>query len=243
MGELITRDEDLAKAVNEAHANATSALRATMEHMVRAGELLTVAKARVGHGKWLDWLSTTEVSERTARRYIHAFQNQSKLDAPSISKIKSDTVADLDEDEEYEKALRKANRKFESALKTIGDNPWSVGRAMGKMLSPSETASHYRTLIHAIFEVFIRSHETHDRAHDHAKKLFPTFVTLCLSASANVKDLIVASGKRFRLEGSEDQIETLQYLWTRADDDTKSAMLEWIDREDRQDESESRSVA
>lgn len=239
----MTRDEDLTKAINEAHANATSALRTTMEHMVRAGELLTIAKARVGHGKWLEWLSTTEVNERTARRYIHAFQNQSKLDAPSISKIKSDTVSDLDEDEEYEKALRKANRKFENALKTIGDNPWSVGRAIGKMLSPSESATHYRTLIRAIFDVFIQSHETYDRAHNHARRLFPMFRILCLSADATMKDLIVASEKEFGVEDSEDQIETLQYLWTRADDDTKSAMLEWIDREDQQDQSESRSVA
>src|SRR6266702_6780159 len=55
---------------------------------IRAGQILTQAKTKLGHGKWLAWLDiNTEISERTAQRYIRCWENREKL--------KSAIVADL----------------------------------------------------------------------------------------------------------------------------------------------------
>src|SRR5262249_52386426 len=47
----------LAAQITLAHEQCTQALKAGLDHALRAGKLLLEAKARVGHGDWLDWLS------------------------------------------------------------------------------------------------------------------------------------------------------------------------------------------
>ena len=63
--------DTLAAQINAEHQACATALRTTLAHAVRAGELLAEAKAVVGHGGWLPWLETNFTgSERTARNYM-----------------------------------------------------------------------------------------------------------------------------------------------------------------------------
>jgi Protein of unknown function (DUF3102) len=58
--------------INDAHAEAERALRASVEHAIRAGELLIKAKRLVGrHGMWSQWLQDNiAFSERLAQAYM-----------------------------------------------------------------------------------------------------------------------------------------------------------------------------
>ena len=47
---------DLAKQINEEHHAAEGALNAGLQHALRAGQLLTQAKALCSHGEWQPWL-------------------------------------------------------------------------------------------------------------------------------------------------------------------------------------------
>jgi hypothetical protein len=60
----------LASEINAAHYKVLYSVRATLEHACRAGELLVVAKERVGHGHWHGWVrQNCGFSPRTATNY------------------------------------------------------------------------------------------------------------------------------------------------------------------------------
>jgi hypothetical protein len=62
---------ELAKDINAAHLKAVHAVRASLKHACRVGDLLCAAKQKVGHGHWLAWLSqNVRFSERTAQDYM-----------------------------------------------------------------------------------------------------------------------------------------------------------------------------
>jgi hypothetical protein len=57
--------------INDAHAEAERSLRASVEHAIRAGELLLKAKRSVGHGTWSQWLQDNiTFSDRLAQAYM-----------------------------------------------------------------------------------------------------------------------------------------------------------------------------
>jgi hypothetical protein len=63
----------LADQINAEHEACDAAMRDGLRHALKAGELLTEAKGRVGHGLWGDWLGLNfKGSERTARAYMQA---------------------------------------------------------------------------------------------------------------------------------------------------------------------------
>jgi hypothetical protein len=80
----------LASEINEHHRQARIHAQSVIEHALLAGEALTRAKAAVGHGSWRKWLAeNTEISERTAQRYMRISQNRAALEG------KTATLADL----------------------------------------------------------------------------------------------------------------------------------------------------
>ena len=89
--ELVNAEGDLstlAQQINEEHQKVTEALKAGLEHAVRAGELLIQTKEKVAHGKWLPWLEENcKFSERTAQAYMRV--------AREFPKLKAQRVADL----------------------------------------------------------------------------------------------------------------------------------------------------
>jgi len=73
---------DLAEAINREHAEAVQAVRQTLTHAIRAGELLLAAKAQIEHGGFLPWLQANcQFSDRTARAYMRLAENQDRLPA------------------------------------------------------------------------------------------------------------------------------------------------------------------
>jgi hypothetical protein len=65
--------EDLAVLANASHHVARQHVRAGVEHALRAGRALTLAKQQIAHGEWTDWLTANfEGTPRTARRWMQA---------------------------------------------------------------------------------------------------------------------------------------------------------------------------
>jgi hypothetical protein len=61
----------LSSAIEREHDAAQRSFRAAVDHAIRCGELLTEAKAQVGHGVWGQWVRENfPASERTARDYM-----------------------------------------------------------------------------------------------------------------------------------------------------------------------------
>jgi site-specific DNA-methyltransferase (adenine-specific) len=81
--------DELAVRANDEHRLGNEAARDAANHWVAAGRALLEAKAQVGHGEWLPWLTTNfEGSERTARRYMTVAANRTRvadLDAEGLS--------------------------------------------------------------------------------------------------------------------------------------------------------------
>ena len=75
MSDLIVKQEadlrQLAKRINEEHAECERALKDGLQHAVEAGKLLIEAKKQCEHGKWLPWIKEScEFSARTAQGYM-----------------------------------------------------------------------------------------------------------------------------------------------------------------------------
>ena len=94
----------LADRIKTYHAGVIEAARNVVVKAISAGALLKEAKAKLGHGQFLPWLETLEVSERTAHRYMQLATNRGKIE--EALKGKSATMATL--------SLNKAMRLIEA---------------------------------------------------------------------------------------------------------------------------------
>lgn len=82
---------EIVAGINEAHRACHAAAGEALRHALRAGELLTRAKAALKHGGWTEWLrENTEIPQRTAQRYM-----QIARDWPKITEANAPRVADL----------------------------------------------------------------------------------------------------------------------------------------------------
>jgi hypothetical protein len=72
---------DLAARIRAEHEATGAALKRGLAHAIAAGDLLLEAKAKLKHGKWLPWLETCGISERTAQRYMRLARNRSAIEA------------------------------------------------------------------------------------------------------------------------------------------------------------------
>jgi hypothetical protein len=74
--------EDLARDINEAHAQVDGAVLTALEHACRVGQKLLEAKEKVGHGNWGKWISENlEFTERTAQQYMKVAREWDSLEA------------------------------------------------------------------------------------------------------------------------------------------------------------------
>jgi hypothetical protein len=72
----------LAEEINAEHRAFVGGFRKTVEHGIRAGELLSDAKKQCEHGTWLPWLEKNcEVSARTAQEYMRLYNHRDALRA------------------------------------------------------------------------------------------------------------------------------------------------------------------
>ena len=64
--------DSLAKRIGESYETALDRAEQAVERAARCGQLLTEAKALVGHGEWLPWLAANvpEIAPRTAQKWM-----------------------------------------------------------------------------------------------------------------------------------------------------------------------------
>jgi hypothetical protein len=113
------------RQINAAHDAVVNAVRDALQNAIRAGELLVAVKDGQDHGDWETWLSNScpNISNRTARLYMHLSKNEDKLTA--AAEQNGNTVADMSVREaqkllakpqtEEQKARREATRAAKQA--------------------------------------------------------------------------------------------------------------------------------
>ena len=104
----------LAVELGQEVRKADAAWRDAVGHAIRAGELLTEAKALVRHGDWLPWLEANfPGSDRTARNYMRLAANRNRVaDLPTVREAvallaapKRPEPAGVDDDEALEREV------------------------------------------------------------------------------------------------------------------------------------------
>jgi hypothetical protein len=127
--------DGLAEQINSAHEAAEQSLRASVEHAVRAGQLLIEAKRVHGrHGQWIAWLQQNiKFSDRLAQAYMRLARlpvekRNAVADLPlreALSAIRSRErfIADLNERERNWKA-----REGDSPLVAVKDGKLYEGK-------------------------------------------------------------------------------------------------------------------
>jgi ABC-type sulfate/molybdate transport systems ATPase subunit len=76
-----TRLGILAAEINTEHGKFRSAFKATYQHALKVGFLLSEAKAEVGHGNWLPWVAENcAFSMRTAQTYMRIAKNRDRVE-------------------------------------------------------------------------------------------------------------------------------------------------------------------
>jgi len=68
--------DDLAIWINTGHSAIKFAVRRLAVHVAQVGAFLVVAKSKVKHGEWLDWLAENcpEITRMTANNYMRLYQ-------------------------------------------------------------------------------------------------------------------------------------------------------------------------
>ena len=76
------RPADLAKAINAALSQMMASARITLARAIEIGELLVIAKERVGHGNFEAWVTDhCQLSYRSARRYMTLARDRTEIEA------------------------------------------------------------------------------------------------------------------------------------------------------------------
>jgi hypothetical protein len=72
---------DLAARIRAEHEATSTALKSSVEHAMKAGDLLIEAKAQLKHGQWLSWLAEhCAMSERSAQLYMPIAKNRAAIE-------------------------------------------------------------------------------------------------------------------------------------------------------------------
>jgi hypothetical protein len=72
----------LAEEINAEHRAFVGTFRKTVEHGIKAGELLTKVKEQCPHGTWLPWLEENfEGAPRTAQEYLRLYNHRAAVRA------------------------------------------------------------------------------------------------------------------------------------------------------------------
>jgi hypothetical protein len=88
MTEITAPLNDLAGRIRAEHEQVGLALRRTLDHAMRCGDLLIEAKAQVSHGGWLPWLEgQCGFSFRTAQAYMRLARNRAHLEAQPVAHL------------------------------------------------------------------------------------------------------------------------------------------------------------
>lgn len=71
---------ELAEEIRHEHQLAVDGMGYVLQHAIRIGELLVMAKGKCEHGEWMAWQENNcDFSIRTADNYMHVYNRQSEL--------------------------------------------------------------------------------------------------------------------------------------------------------------------
>jgi hypothetical protein len=76
------RPAELARAINDKLSQMVASARTTLQRAIEIGELLELAKKRVGHGNFEAWVTDhCQLSYRSARRYMTLARDRTEIEA------------------------------------------------------------------------------------------------------------------------------------------------------------------
>jgi len=108
----------LAEGINEQHQLCKQSVRTTLEHAVKAGELLEKVKREVEHGDWGQWIADNcNLSSRTAQFYMKVSRKKRQLKNEMISHLNlSSAIKLLQKPKKKKKLIQKKKKKKTSKL-------------------------------------------------------------------------------------------------------------------------------
>jgi len=87
---------NLAERIEAAHQAVIGAFRTALDHAICCGELLTQAKAEVGHGGWLEWIrNNLTLKPRQCQGYMRLYANRDRLNAQATAHLTIDGALQL----------------------------------------------------------------------------------------------------------------------------------------------------
>jgi hypothetical protein len=94
------RPADLARAINDKLSQMVASARTTLQRAIEIGELLELAKDRVGHGNFEAWVTDhCQLSYRSARRYMKLARERAEIEAQAkmanVANLNATTVQRL----------------------------------------------------------------------------------------------------------------------------------------------------
>ena len=108
--------------INLAHKECLLAMRSSLDHAIKAGDLLIQAKAKINHGDWLKWLSNNcECSERTARAYMRVAKNKTAIaaDMTMTEALKMLSAPKASHNASPEEGLQKLNKAILTEISVL----------------------------------------------------------------------------------------------------------------------------
>lgn len=94
--------------INQLHSEILAHARKSLDHAIRIGELLTLAKKTLKHGNWLSWIEDElPFSQPTAWRYMQCFDQRDRLELFKLNNLSQVYVAIASKNGEEDKEPQK----------------------------------------------------------------------------------------------------------------------------------------
>jgi hypothetical protein len=116
------RLEMLARLVHQHHCELLAGVRCTVKAAMALGDVLTTAREEVGHGGWLEWLRSTPIQERSARRYMQLARERDVLEA----KLQAGEVNTIEEALEALRPVDAEGSNRSALTGEVGESPPAV---------------------------------------------------------------------------------------------------------------------
>jgi|SRR5215208_7659646 len=173
--EKIAELDSLAQEINAEHRAFVGSLKKTAEHGIRAGELLTRAKAQCPHGTWLPWLSENfEDSARTAQEYMRLYNHRDALRAntrDSAYLSVSGALKELATPKEKPSYLAEDISEAAEALRELADiDPTRLADAVA-MLARTHAEKHTSTVLGFAWEKAFREYKLAVRTDEDSERV------------------------------------------------------------------------
>jgi hypothetical protein len=139
-GEIVPELDALAEQIRAEHEACEESAESAVMHAIRAGELLTEAKAQVRHGKWLPWLvANFEFTRQTASGYMRLAKHRAEMEgAPSISEALKELAEPRGDEQEKEPTEAEREAELVARVAALPDDLGDRVRVGGLAVDEAE---------------------------------------------------------------------------------------------------------